>query len=126
MEEFNDRAYDAWGTHHWTDEPEQDLPEIDDPRVVEVWEEAEDWGDEYPLPRYARVRVKFKPWEDDDYTETLSYYDYLDDIAIEKGIRKPKYKYTCPELEDAGKVADEFFSLCDEFIKKVKTWKTEK
>ena len=125
MEEFNDRAYDAWRTHHWTDEPEQDLPEIDDPRVVDVWEEAEDWGDGHPLPRYARVRVKFKPWEDDDYTEELSYYDYLDDIAIEKGIRKPKNKYTFPELEEAGKVADEFFSLCDEFIKKVKTWKTK-
>lgn len=88
MEKFNDRSYDAWRTHHWTDEPEQDLPEIDDPRVVEVWEEAEDYGDGCPLPGYSRVRVKFKPWEDDDYTETLSYYDYLDDIAIEKGNKK--------------------------------------
>lgn len=80
MEQFDDRAYDAWRTRHWTDEPEQDLPEIDDPRVVEVWEEAEDWGDGYPLPRYARVRVKFKPWKDDDYAEELSYYDYLEEV----------------------------------------------
>jgi hypothetical protein len=79
MEEFNDRAYDAWRTRHWTDEPEPDFPEIDDPRVVDAWEEAEDGSDEYPLPRYARVRVKFKPWKDDDYTEELSYYDYLEE-----------------------------------------------
>lgn len=84
MEKFNDRNYDAWRTHHWTDEPEQDLPEIDDPRVVEVWEEAEDRGDGHPLPRYAKVRVKFKPWLDDDYTEELSYYDYLDNYASPK------------------------------------------
>lgn len=84
MEKFNDRSYDAWRTHHWTDEPEPDLPEIGDPRVVDVWEEAEDWGDGYPLPRYARVRVKLKPWEDDDYTEELSYYDYLEEFEREK------------------------------------------
>lgn len=78
MEKFNDRSYDAWRTRHWTDEPEPDLPEINDPRVVEVWEEAEDWGDGHSLPRYARVRVEFKPREDDDYTEVLTYYDYLE------------------------------------------------
>lgn len=122
MEEFNDRAYDAWRTHHWTDEPEQDLPEIDDPRVVEVWEGAKDWGDEYPLPRYAKVRVKFKPWLDDDYTEEMWYDDYLDEVEKEK---RNKRTYTCPELEEAGKAADELFSSCDEFIKKVKTWKTK-
>lgn len=79
-ENFNDRAYDAWRTRHWTDEPEPDLPEIDDPRIVDIWEEPEDWGDGYLLPRYTRVRVKFKPWMDDDYTETLSYYDYIDGV----------------------------------------------
>lgn len=76
---FYDRAYDAWRTHHWTDGPEQDLPEINDPRVVEVWEEAEDLGDGYSSPRYARVRVRFKPWKNDDYTEVLRYYDYIDE-----------------------------------------------
>jgi hypothetical protein len=82
MEKFNDRSYDAWRARHWTDEPEPDLPEINDPRVVDVWEEPEDYGDRCPLPRYARVRVKFKPWEDDDYTETLSYYDYLEEQEL--------------------------------------------
>lgn len=114
MEDFNDRAYDAWRGHHWTDEPEQDLPEINDPRVVDVWEE--DWGDECPLPKYARVRVKFKPWKDDDYTETLSYYGYIEEIEREKKERE----YTCPEIEAMGKTADELFSLCDEFIKRHK------
>lgn len=87
MENFNDRNCDAWRTHHWTDGPEPDLPEINDPRVVDVWEEPEDYGDGYPdygdgypLPRYARVRVKFKPWLYDDYTEMLSYYDYIDEV----------------------------------------------
>lgn len=84
MEQFNDRAYDAWRAHHWTDELEQDLPEINDPRVVNVWERAEDWGDECPLPRYARVRVKFKPFKDDDYAEELSYYDYLEEVERER------------------------------------------
>ena len=121
MEEFNDRAYDAWRTHHWTDEPEQDLPEIDDPRVVEVWEEAEDWGDECPLPRYTRVRVKFKPWEDDDYTEEMRYDDYLDEVEKEK----KEHEYRMPEIEAIGKQAEELFSLCDEFVKKVKTWETK-
>lgn len=79
MEKFNDRSYDAWRTHHWIDKPEPDLPEIDDPRIVEVWEEAEDECDECPLPRYARVRVKFKPWKNDDYTEVLRYCDYIDE-----------------------------------------------
>ena len=79
MENFNDRSYDAWRTHHWTDEPEPDLPEVDDPRVIDVWEEPEDESDECPLPRYARVRVRFKPWKNDDYTETLRYLDYIDE-----------------------------------------------
>lgn len=118
MEKFNDRSYDAWRTHYWTDEPEPDLPEINDPRVVDAWEEPEDYGDGCQLPRYARVYVKFKPWEDDDYTETLSYYDYLDNVATEREIRKPKYKYTCPYIEEAGKVADEFFSFCEGMFKK--------
>ena len=74
MENFNDRTYDAWRTRHWTDEPEPDLPEINDPRVLEVWEEA---CDGRPLLRWKNVRVKFKPWDDDDYTEVLSFYDYL-------------------------------------------------
>lgn len=119
MEEFNDRAYDAWRTHHWTDEPEQDLPEIDDPRVVDVWEEPEDYGDGCPLPRYARVRVKFKPWLDDDYTETLSYYDYLEKAEG----RGEKCKYTCSEIEEMVKLARPLFSICEEFIKKHKTSK---
>ena len=79
MEDFNNRAYDAWRTHHWTDETEPDLPEINDPRVIDVWEEAEDGSDGYPLSMHARVRVRFKPREDDDYTETLSYYDYREE-----------------------------------------------
>lgn len=69
---------------HWLDEPEPDLPEIDDPRIVDIWEEPEDWGDGYLLPRYTRVRVKFKPWEDDDYAEVLSYYDYLEEVEREE------------------------------------------
>lgn len=97
MEDFDDRAYDAWRTRHWTDEPEQDLPEINDPRVVEVWEEAEDGCDEHPLPRYARVRVEFKPWEDDDYTEVLTYYDYLE--FSNSPIEIKKREYTCHELD---------------------------
>lgn len=84
MEEFNDRSYDAWRTRHWTGKPEPDLPEIDDPRIVDIWEEPEDYGDGYPLPRYARVCVKFKPWMDDDYTETLSYYDYFEETVKQK------------------------------------------
>lgn len=104
---------------HWLDEPEPDLPEIDDPRVVEVWEEAEGECDECPLPRYVRVRVKFKPWEDDDYTETLSYYDYLDEAEG----RKQKCEYTCPEIEEMVKLARPLFSICEEFIKKHKTSK---
>ena len=79
MEKFNDRAYDAWRTHTYLDEPEPDLHEIDDPRIVDVWEEVEDEGDECPLPRYARVYVKFKPWKNYDYTETLRYLDYIDE-----------------------------------------------
>lgn len=120
MEEFNDRSYDAWRAHHWTDEPEPDLPEIDDPRVVEVWEEAEDESGECPLPRYARVRVKFKPWEDDDYTEEMRYDDYLDEVEKEKGNKRT---YTCPEIEEMVKLARPLFSLCEEFIKKHKTSK---
>lgn len=95
MEDFDDRAYDAWRTRHWTDEPEQDLPEINDPRVVEVWEEAEDGCDEHPLPRRKNVRVKFKPWKDDDYTETLSFYDYLEEVEREE----KEQQYTCHEVE---------------------------
>lgn len=123
MEEFNDRSYDAWRTHHWIDEPEPDLPEIDDPRVVEVWEEAENESGEYPLPRYARVRVEFKPREDDDYTEVLTYYDYLEFLKTPIEIKKrehllPKFK----KMEKSAKVS---FLSYDEFIKKVKTWKTK-
>lgn len=95
MEDFDDRGYDAWRTHHWTDEPERDLPEVNDPRVVEVWEETEDGCDEHPLPRYARVRVKFKPWGDDDYTEVLTYYDYLEEVEREE----KEQQYTCHEVE---------------------------
>lgn len=118
MERFNDRSYDAWRTHHWTDEPEQDLPEIDDPRVVEVWEEAEDECDEYPLPRYARVRVEFKPREDDDYTEALTYYDYLE--FLKTPIEIKKREHTCPIFKEIEKSGEALFSLCEEFIKKHK------
>lgn len=99
---------------HWLDEPEPDLPEIDDPRVVEVWEEPEDWGDGYPLPRYARVHVKFKPWLDDDCTEVLSYYNYLEEVEREK----KEHEYTCPEIDAMKKATDEFFSFCDGMFKK--------
>ena len=117
MENFNDRNYDAWRARHWLDEPEPDLPEINDPRVIDVWEEPEDEGDECPLPRYARVHVKLKPWEDDGYTEEMRYDDYLDEVEKKKGNKRT---YTCPELEEAGKVANELFSLCEEFLKKHK------
>lgn len=107
MEEFNDRAYDAWRTHHWTDEPEPDLPEIDDPRVVDIWEEPEDWGDEYPLPRYARVYVKFKPWKNDDYTETLRYLDYIDETKkyrakITEEVSKAYFCETLVKVSNCG------------------------
>ena len=112
MEEFNDRAYDTWRTHHWTDEPEQDLPEIDDPRVVEVWEEAEDRGDECPLPRYARVRVKFKPWKNDDYTEVLRYCDYIDETKkyrakITEEVNKAYFCETLAKVSNCALAIDE-------------------
>jgi hypothetical protein len=122
MENFNDRAYDAWRTHHWTDEPEPDLPEIDDPRVVDAWEEAEDFGDECRLPRYARVRVKFKPWMDDDYTEVIRYDDYLDEVKNEYA-----NKDLVQLIDEMGKLGKNLVSLNEDALQFYlsELWKTK-
>lgn len=64
--------------HHYLGDPEDELPTIDDPRVIDVRTKID------YVTREPYVLVEIKPWQDDDYTEVMNYDDYLDIVEKEK------------------------------------------